>query len=138
MARTCSICTHPEWAAINQALVADEAFRNIAVRFGPSTSALTRHKAEHIPEQLVAAKEAEDAAAADDLLGQVRELQGHARTILSTSMGYGDFRMALAAIREARGCLELFVKIREAEQLEERIAKLEQQMAAPAVANGRH
>ena len=139
MARTCTVCTHAEREAIDRALVADgSALRDIAGQHGLSKSAVERHKAEHIPEQLVAAQRAEDAEAADDLLAQVRELQGHARTILSTSMGSGDFRMALAAIREVRGGIELFAKVREAEQLEGRIATLERQMAAPTTAaNGR-
>ena len=137
MARTCTVCTHAERAAIDQALVRRRSFRDIACQFGVGRMAAVRHHDEHLPEQLAAAKQAEEAEAANDLLAQVRDIQGHARTILTTSMGSGDFRMALAAIREARGCLELYVKIREAEQLEERIAKLEQQMGAPTMAANR-
>jgi len=132
MARTCTVCTHAERAAIDRALVAGEPKRRIAAHFGLTEQALRRHRADHVAEELAAAKQAEDAAAADDLLAQVRDLQGHARTILTTSMTYTDFRMALAAIREARGCIELFVKIREAEEMEGRVAALEQQLAATA------
>jgi hypothetical protein len=81
---------------------------------------------------LVAAKDAQDAEDADDLLAQVRELRRHALDILvATKDGEGkDYRVALSAIREARGCVELFVKVRESEQLEARIAALEQSLAA--------
>ena len=130
MARTCTVCTHAERATIDAALVQRRSFRDIACQFGVGRMAAVRHHDEHIPEALAEAREAEDAAASDDLLAQVRELQGHARTILAASMTYTDYRMALAAIREARGCIELFAKVREAEQLEARVAALERQLAA--------
>jgi len=111
MPRTCTICTHPDHAAINAALVAGEPFRHIAARFDTSTGALQRHRDEHIPATLKTAKDADDAAHADDLLAQVRDLQGRALTILDTAEEAGDLKTALAAIREARGCIELFGRL---------------------------
>jgi len=72
MARTCTVCTHAERAAIDRALVAGEPFRHIASRQGVSTTALQRHKAEHIPAALAAAGRAEDAAAAIDVMAELR------------------------------------------------------------------
>lgn len=134
MARTCTVCSHAERAAIDRALVAGGPYRGIAQQFGASPDAVLRHKAEHIPERLAAAKGAEDVAAADDLLGLVRVLRGHAMDILLASKDgeLPDYRTALAAIREVRGCIELFVKVREAQELEERVAALEQQLPADA------
>ena len=139
MARTCTVCTHAERAAIDQALVAGGPYRGIAQHFGASPDAVLRHKADHIPERLAAAKDAADAAAADDLLAQVRELRGHALDILAATKEGADrdYRVALGAIREARGCIELSAKVREAEQLEGGIAALEQQLASPSAGNGR-
>jgi hypothetical protein len=48
MPRPCGICTHPQRHAIDQALTAGEAFRNMAPRFGTSATALHRHKHEHL------------------------------------------------------------------------------------------
>ncbi len=134
MARTCTVCVHAEREAIDAALVAGEPYRGIAQRFGASPDAVLRHKAEHLPERLVAAKDAEDAAAADDLLAQVRALQAHALGILvATKDGADkDYRVALGAIREARGCVELFVKVRESQDLAERVAALEAQLTEGA------
>lgn len=135
MARTCTACTHAERAALDAALVAGaESIRTIAHHFALSDDALKRHKRDHIPAALAAAKQAEDVAAADDLLGQVRALRGHAMDILMATKEADepDYRTALSAIREVRGCIELFVKIREAEQLEERVAALEAQLSADA------
>lgn len=52
MPRSCSICTHPKRQAIDQALMAGVAFRNIARRFGTSTTAVHQHRHEHLPSPL--------------------------------------------------------------------------------------
>jgi hypothetical protein len=44
---SCTICTHPQRTAIETALVAGDAFRMMAKRFGTSPAALFRHK-EHL------------------------------------------------------------------------------------------
>jgi hypothetical protein len=111
MPRVCSICGHPERAAIDKALVDGEPFRHIAARFGTSTTALQRHKAEHLPAALVKAQEAAEVAHADDLLSQVRDLQGRTLAILAKAEGAGDLRVALGAIGQARGNLELLARL---------------------------
>ena len=135
MARTCTVCMHAEREAIDRALVGGEPARAVASRYGTvGRMAVQRHKEEHVPEVLARAKRAEDADEADDLLAQVRELWGHALDILAATKDGADkdYRVALGAIREARGCVELFVKVREAEELEARVATLEAQLAASA------
>ena len=107
----CTVCTHEARAEIERALVAGEAFRNIAERFGTSAAALHRHKADHLPVKLVKAREAEEVAQADDLLEQVRGLQGRALAILDKAEEAGELRTALSAIREARANLELLAKL---------------------------
>ena len=111
MPRSCTICTHNARAEIDRALVAGEAFRHIAARFDTSTGALQRHKADHLPLKLVKAQEAQEVAQADDLLEQVRNLQGRALAILDKAERAGELRTALSAIREARGNLELLGKL---------------------------
>ncbi len=50
MARRCTICDHPEQAAIDRALVQPGAgYRTVARRFGISKSALFRHRKNHLP-----------------------------------------------------------------------------------------
>ena len=73
--------------------------------------AVQRHRDEHLPELLTKAHDAAEAAHADDLLGQVRMLQARALTVLDTAEAAGQLMPALAAIREARGCLELLGKL---------------------------
>ena len=111
MPRTCTVCAHPELQAIDQALVASEPFRHIAARFDTSTGSLQRHRSDHLPVSLVKAHDAGEVAHGDDLLDQVRGLQGKALAILVKAEAAGDLRVALGAIREAGGCLELLAKL---------------------------
>ena len=117
MAMTCTVCRHTDRAAIDSALVAGESVRSVASRYvtlsGRSLGhmALYRHKDEHLPASLAKAQEAASVAQADDLLAQVRMMQGRALGILDQAEAAGQLLVALAAIREARGCLELLGKL---------------------------
>ncbi len=111
MPRVCTICTHAEKPAINAALIANEPYRLIAERFGTSSAALTRHKAEHLPASLAKAEHAKETALADDLLGQVKALRNKAISILGKAEAAGDLRTALLGIREARACVELLLEV---------------------------
>jgi hypothetical protein len=62
------VCYHPEKQGIDEALVSGAPYRSVAKRFELSESAVYRHKAEHLPAQLLKAREVEEAARADDLL----------------------------------------------------------------------
>lgn len=111
MPRQCSICTSPERLSIEQALVANEPYRNIAERFGTSATALTRHKAEHLPVALTKAKEARAEDHADDLLWQIKDLRNKAISILTKAEAAGQLKTALMGIREARACIELLAEM---------------------------
>ena len=111
MTRVCTVCRHPDRAAIDEALVAGAAYRDIAGQFQLSPSSVHRHSSEHIPATLSQAAEAVEVARADDLLSQVRSLQARALAILAKAEEAGDLRTALGAIREARGNLELLARL---------------------------
>jgi hypothetical protein len=108
MARTCTICTHPDRAAIDQALVVDKlSFRDIARQWRVSKDAIARHK-DHIPAALVKAQSAKEVAQADTLLGEVKEAGGRAERlyqaaeqILQQALDSKDLKLALQAIRGA-------------------------------------
>ena len=111
MPRSCTICTHPEREAIDEALVGGIAFPALVAKYRVSKDALSRHKANHLPATLVKAQEAQAVARADDLLDEVRSLQARTLTILDRAERVGDLRTALRAIKEARGNLELLAKL---------------------------
>jgi hypothetical protein len=107
--RTCSVCTHPAQSGLDADLIAGIALSALSAKHTLSEDALSRHRANHIPALLAKAEAAP--AVADDLLGQVRDLQSRTMTILGTAEQAGELKIALAAIREARGCLELLAKL---------------------------
>ncbi len=111
MPRVCTICTHPEREAINQALIANEPYRVIAQRYAASPDAVYRHKIDHLPAKLAQAEAAKETALADDLLGQVKALRNKAISILGKAEAAGDLRTALMGIREARACVELLLEV---------------------------
>ena len=111
MPRRCTICTHDKRNEIDQALVERQAFRAIARQYGVSKDALLRHHDDHLPAALVKAQAAAEAAQADALLAQVVDLRDKALDVLDTAQGSADLRVALGAIREARGCVELLAKL---------------------------
>ncbi len=112
MPRSCTVCSHAGREAIDRALVTGEAVYALARRYSSlSEPALRRHKDAHLPATLAKAHDAAEAAHADDLLGQVRQLQGKALGILTKAEESGQLMVALGAIREARGCLELLGKL---------------------------
>ena len=111
MPRTCTVCSHPEREVIDRQLVEGIAFPALVAEYRVSKDALSRHKANHLPAKLVLAEKAEEVAQADDLLDQVRDLQGRALAILDKAEATGELRTALSAIREARGNLELLAKL---------------------------
>jgi transposase-like protein len=111
MPRTCSVCGHDQRPAIDQALVSGATYRTIADRFGLSETALKRHKREHLPAHVAKAGEALEVARADDLLTQIKGLRNRAILILQKAEAAGDYRTALAGIREARGCIETLLEV---------------------------
>ena len=111
MPRRCTVCDHAQRAEIDRSLVHGTAYRHIAARYALSTGALQRHRAEHLPRLLTEAKEAEEAADADSLLSEVRELHRRTLALLDTAEEAGELATALRAIREARGNVELLARL---------------------------
>ena len=73
MARTCTVCSHPERARIDKALVAvQNPYRDIARQYGLSKDALLRHKADHLLAEIVAAWQAERHGNGLELAGELR------------------------------------------------------------------
>jgi hypothetical protein len=111
MPRTCTICNHAQRNEIDRALLAGEAFRNIAQRVSVSPTALFRHQ-QHIPTALAKANDAALVAHGDDLLAQLGELTAEAQRIKQKAEAAGDYRTALAAVRELCRIVELVAKLR--------------------------
>ncbi len=120
----CTVCAHPERAAIDAAVLAGGSKRAVATQYGLSAEAVQRHKA-HIPPALAKAHEAKEVARADSLLGMVRSQYDRAlrhidasEQVLKQAKRSKNRRDILEAIRtagvpmrEARRNLELLAKM---------------------------
>ena len=111
MPQVCTICSSPHKDAIEDAFIAGTPKRRIASHHGVSERAVRNHMREHLPELLALARDAERASRADSLLDRIEALQSRTLAILETTEETNEHRTALAAIREARGNLELIGEV---------------------------
>jgi len=111
MPKTCSVCAHPGRDQIEAKLIEGKPYRDIADRFGASSSALFRHRQVHIPDRLVKAREAGEISKADTLVQQLEALQTKAKQILDKAESGGDLRTALAGVKELSRLIELVAKM---------------------------
>lgn len=113
MPRSCSICVNSNRTDIEALLLEGTPLRTIADHHGVSKTALIRHRDDHLPDRLLRARDAEEVANADGLLIRLGELTGEARRIGGKAEAEGDFRAALAAVRELVRIVELQAKLTE-------------------------
>ena len=116
MGRKCSVCEHSEISKIDQLLTSGCSLSDIARRFSDlSISSLHRHRAAGhiaISECLIKIEPEEiPELDADTIDVQVRSLVAESQRILKTASKQENHRLALAAVRESRHCLELAAKL---------------------------
>ena len=113
MPRSCSVCSHPDRAAIDEDLVAGRgSLRNVAVRYGTTAPTLLRHKA-HLPGTLALAHEAREVTRADDLLGLLRQAAIDAKRLQKKAEAERDYRCAIAAVKTLSDVVERLADIGE-------------------------
>lgn len=110
MGRACSVCTHDDRQAIDEALVSGTPYRNLAEQFSVSLAALSRHRSDHVSAALQAVVVERERDAAASLLDRVESLIERTERILSASEETGKVAQALGAVRELRALLELLGK----------------------------
>jgi hypothetical protein len=108
----CSICIHPKRSEIDQLLLLSATpLRTIADQFHVSKSALLRHKTDHIPTDLVKAKQADEICRVDDLLNKLINLKNDAERITVKAESNDDLKTALSGIREQSRIIEILAKM---------------------------
>jgi len=111
MARTCTVCRHPDRPAVDMSLVNHRPYRHIAARFRLSTSALVRHHDDHLPATLAKAKEAEDVAHAIDVAAQLKAINAAALAVLADARRAGDGLLSLKAVDRVQRQIELQARL---------------------------
>lgn len=106
MSMTCRTCRHPKREEIDRALAEGESSRRIAALYGLAETSVRRHGKLHMRPALARQAQKLDVHEKSILSGV---LSLHARTLalLAQAEEAGDLRSAIAAVREARGNLEL-------------------------------
>jgi hypothetical protein len=110
MKRPSTIETHPRRADIDQALLAGQSLRNVAERFGISTTALHRHKRNLAPAIQNAVQERQEEAG-KSILEQVKTIQERTMQTLIIAETAKDSSLTLKAIGECRKNLELLARL---------------------------
>jgi hypothetical protein len=90
MPQVCTICRHQKRHEIDQALLAGQPFRNIAERFGTSSTALFRHKQKDLPAARLKAKQVAEVVSADTLLDRLKNLNRETAEILRDARAEGS------------------------------------------------
>jgi transposase-like protein len=119
MPRRCTICDHPRQSEIDRALLRGEGgYRDIAKRFGISSSALFRHRHSHLV-KLVAhglaaeqrAVEAEHTERAIDAVAQLRAINAACLEVLKQARQDGKPGVLLRAVDRIARQIELQARI---------------------------
>lgn len=111
MGRSCTICLHPERAAIDRALVSGTSFRDLAGQWSVTKSALHRHKQEHLPGHLAKAHEEESIGQAIDVVRQLKAINAACLEILQTSRAEKQHSLSLKAVDRIERQISLQAKL---------------------------
>ena len=111
MPRVCTVCAHDDRAAIDEAIVRRVPSRTIASLHSLDRSAILRHKDTHVSAALVTVQARREAQGAETLADRVEALYERAGKILDAAEAEGRATVALAAVRELRGIVELLGKL---------------------------
>lgn len=111
MAQICQVCNHPKRLEIDRLLVQGISFQKIANQFAVDAQSIRRHKENHLSRQLIKSHELKEAMQSGNLLTEIEDLLSRSKVILIRAEKEGKLGLALGAIRETRGTLELMSKI---------------------------
>lgn len=108
MPERCRVCTNPAVDEIHAALDDGQPLARIARHYGLARTSLARHWENHAPARLPATEVAEG----ETLLERLHRLTDEAERIRRTAESTGDLRLALQAVRELAGLVEMTAKLR--------------------------
>ena len=111
MSRKCIVCESSDRDKIEKMMVSGQSFRDIERQFRIDKSSLHRHKKNHLPSALIKAKKGKEIVKATNLVEEISRLKRKAENIAKKAEERGDYRTALAGIRELTRIVELLAKM---------------------------
>jgi DNA-binding transcriptional ArsR family regulator len=110
MYRKCSICNHDRRQEVEHALLRGESNRAVAQRFTVARGAVTRHL-KHVSAALTQARQLKEIEVGKSILTELRDLKIQAEQLKARADRAGDYRTALAALREKTRLVELEARL---------------------------
>jgi hypothetical protein len=101
---------HEKRCVIEQSLVSGESYRDVALRFKVSRDAVARHR-KHIAATVAKSLDSGQITQSESLLAQLEDLKFEAQRLKQKAERAGDYRAALAAVRELCRIVELVAKL---------------------------
>ncbi len=111
MAMACRICNHPKRLQIDRQLVEGKSFQMISNAYAVDWQAVRRHKENHLSRQLVQAFSRKELGESLDLMNRIDQMLCRAEEIFQRNYDQKRDGLALKALSEQRGILELLCKI---------------------------
>jgi hypothetical protein len=110
MSRKCSICNHDRRQEVEYRLLRGESHRAVAQQFNVPRGAVARHL-KHVSAALTQARQLREIEGGKSILIQLRDLKLQAEQLKVRSDRAGDYRTALAALREKTRLVELEARL---------------------------
>ena len=108
---SCTVCSHPDREAVDQAIVLGRSNRAVARQYGLSKDSVARHRASHVSSALRAVASEREQAGARSALDRLEELFDAASRILNAAQAEGKAALSLQAVRELRGLTEVIARV---------------------------
>jgi hypothetical protein len=112
MPRSCTVCLHPQLHDINvQLAIEANSNRQIASQFGLNEAAIRRHRANHLPREVVKARQVQEGLSADAIWKQLHNINTVTLNIIKSGWDRGDYELVLRAISRIERQSELIMKL---------------------------
>ncbi len=102
----CTVCSHPDREAIDQALAGGSDNATVATAHGLKKDAVRRHRHNHLSAALKAVATRRERAGARKAVDRLEELHVRATALLDTAETEGNMTMTLGAVKELRGLVK--------------------------------
>ena len=107
----CTVCQHPSRSAVEQALVSGRSNTSIGSEFGLSKDAVRRHRDRHLAPVMRGAMGSREGRAGRTAVDRMEDLYGRAEALLTSFEEGNRGALALGALKELRGIVELLAKL---------------------------
>jgi len=111
VARACTVCNHPQRAAIDERLAIGHSRQRVAKDFGLGEGAVDRHKAGHLSKSLTELHRKREERRALSLLDRVEALCARVEAVVDQAEASGKIGPFLGSVKELRALLELYGRL---------------------------